>query len=217
MASEEAGLQCAWQVVQSPCNHPLSHTQTHIHTHAYIHDARTPTTPLHHLPRPTPTSSPTHPPLPAQRERLQRQLEEAEGKLREARADRKEDERDRRKAQVVEDLRRQIPGGFKVQTVWCRGEAGGPSHVLLGHASWPGVPVPRPAGGGGPTHVLLPSAEGAPAHPASCKKHVGALFIPLHHAHVLPCTQRAPFTPHLPPPTTPPSARPPHVQACMAA
>ncbi|GAB4822702.1 hypothetical protein N2152v2_009748 [Parachlorella kessleri] len=46
------------------------------------------------------------------REKLRAQLEEVEGKLREAKADRKEDERDQKKAAVVEQLRREIPGVF---------------------------------------------------------------------------------------------------------
>ncbi len=48
-----------------------------------------------------------------QREKLRAQLEEVEGKLRDAKADRKEDERDQKKAQVVEQLRRQIPGALR--------------------------------------------------------------------------------------------------------
>ena len=53
-----------------------------------------------------------------QREKLRAQLEEVEGKLREAKADRKEDERDQKKAAVVEQLRREIPGALGVTNLW---------------------------------------------------------------------------------------------------
>ena len=49
--------------------------------------------------------------MEATRERLALRLADAEGQLQEAKADRKENERDARMAEVIDRMKRSIPGG----------------------------------------------------------------------------------------------------------